>query len=114
LLVIGETSGIARAFGPGSTVHCCCGTHSSARPCPCPDCPVLGVRAHDHAVDPDQRLTSGRNCTGATADDPGILTVVALALASASLALPSLHDQLSFATPSPLHDRAVDASRPPP
>jgi hypothetical protein len=114
LLLIGESSGIARAFGPGATVHCCCGDHTSARPCPCPDCPVLRVRGHHHDGDAEARLAAGRDCSGGSADDPGILTVVAVAIVSLAVPVPSLRDTLTFAPPRSLRDRTVDAARPPP
>ncbi|MDB4969558.1 MAG: hypothetical protein JWN44_5247 [Myxococcales bacterium] len=112
LLVLGETSGLARAFGPGSTVHCCCGTHASARPCPCPDCPVTMLRAaaHDHAT----RLMAGRDCRGERSDDPGVLTVVALVAAAPALDAPLLRATLDFVSPSAILDRFSDVARPPP
>ena len=113
LLVVGETSGIARAFGPGAIVHCCCGDHQSARPCPCPDCPVLLRRAHDHRHH-DARLMTARDCSGASVDDPGVLRVVAAALAVPSLTSPSPRLAADFAAPRALADRATDPARPPP
>jgi hypothetical protein len=113
LLMWGETSGLARAFGPGSTVHCCCGTHASARPCPCPDCPVTILRAHD-AGDHDTRLTAGRDCSGSRLDDPGILTVVALAVVTPSLAPPLTHAPATFPSAIAFTDRNPDVPRPPP
>lgn len=111
LLVVGETSGIARAFGPGATIHCCCGDHSVARPCPCPDCPVLLRRAHSHQ---DARVVAARDCTGSSVDDPGVLQVVAVALALPSL--PSLAPAVAvrWTAPRAPSDRLPDSARPPP
>ncbi|HEX6839787.1 MAG TPA: hypothetical protein VF334_24595 [Polyangia bacterium] len=114
LVVVGETSGVARAFGPGATVHCCCGAHASARPCPCPDCPVTLRRAPRHDLGAAQ-LTPPRDCDGAGAGDPGVLHVVALAPhARFAVAIPAPAGALAFAAPSPLAGRAVDVGRPPP
>lgn len=117
LLVIGETSGVARAFAPGATVPCCCGAHSAARPCPCPDCPVSLHRPprDDHGQRAQVRLAAGRDCEGAAADEPGLLTVVALAaLEPTSVWAPRAVRRLGYAAPLPLHGRAVDVGRPPP
>ncbi len=114
LVVVGETSGVARAFGPGATVHCCCGAHASARPCPCPDCPVTLRRAPRHDLG-DARLTAAPDCDGADAGDPGVLHVVAIAPAApAAIGTPSPSRALAFAAPSSLCSRAVDVGRPPP
>ncbi len=114
LVVIGETSGVARAFGPGATVHCCCGAHASARPCPCPECPVTLRRAPRHDLG-DARLTAPPDCDGADAGDPGVLHVVAVAPAPLpAVAAPAPSPRLAFAAPSRLFGRAVDVGRPPP
>ena len=114
LVVVGETSGVARAYGPGATVHCCCGAHASARPCPCPDCPVTLRRAPRHDVGAAQ-LTAPRDCDGASAGDPGVLHVVAIAPhARVAVAILAPAGALAFAAPSPLSGRAVDVGRPPP
>ncbi|HEX9100948.1 MAG TPA: hypothetical protein VF997_02025 [Polyangia bacterium] len=113
-VVVGETSGVARALGPGATVHCCCGAHASARPCPCPDCPVTLRRAPRHDVG-DARLGAAHDCAGATAGDPGVLHVVAIApRARLAVASSPPTGRLAFAAPSPLRGRAVDVGRPPP
>jgi hypothetical protein len=113
-VVIGETSGVARAFGPGATVHCCCGAHASARPGPCPDCPVTLRRAPRHDIGAAQ-LTAAPDCTGADAGDPGVLHVVAIAPpAPLAVANRAPATALAFAAPSPLRGRAVDVGRPPP
>ncbi|MCU1278854.1 MAG: hypothetical protein JWM53_2400 [bacterium] len=114
LVVVGESSGVARAFGPGSTVHCCCGTHSAARPCPCPDCPVTLHRATPHDVG-DARLAAGRDCNGSSADEVGVLGMLAVAPHAIFAALaPDAIGAAHVAAPSPLHGRAVDVGRPPP
>ncbi|MGZ3439085.1 MAG: hypothetical protein ACXVDD_06205 [Polyangia bacterium] len=114
LVVVGETSGVARAFGPGSSVHCCCGTHAAARPCPCPDCPVTLHRAPPRD-EGDARLAAGRDCSGATADDAGVLTVLAVAPRPLfAVAAPELVGAAYVAAPTPLRGRAVDVGRPPP
>lgn len=114
VIVLGETSGVARAYGPGATVHCCCGAHASARPCPCPDCPVTLRRAPRHDIGAAQ-LAAAPDCDGSALHDPGILHLVALAShAPFSVAAPAPHGALAFAAPSALCSRAVDIGRPPP
>lgn len=114
LAFVGESSGVARAFGPGATVHCCCGAHAAARPCPCPDCPVTLRRAPRHNLGAPQ-FTAAPDCDGSGARDPGILHVVAVAPhARVAVAVPSPIAVLAFAAPSPLRTRAVDIGRPPP
>ncbi|HSN31816.1 MAG TPA: hypothetical protein VLU41_03960 [Ideonella sp.] len=114
LVVVGETSGVARAFGPSATVHCCCGVHASARPCRCPDCPVALRRALRHDLGAAQLLAT-HDCDGNDGGDPGVLHVVAIApRVPAAAAAPSPMDALAFAAPSPLRGRAVDVGRPPP
>ena len=114
LVVVGETSGVARAYGPGATVHCCCGAHASARPCPCPDCPVTLRRAPRHDIGAAQ-LSAARECDGADAGDPGTLHVLAIAPpVRFAVATPAPTGALAFAAPSPLRGRAVDVGRPPP
>ena len=114
LVVVGETSGVARAFGPGATVHCCCGAHASARPCPCPDCPVALRRAARHDIG-DARLAAAHDCSGASAEEAGVLSVLAVA-PRAPLAVATIDPvRLAYtATASPLRSRAVDVGRPPP
>jgi hypothetical protein len=111
VLLVGETSGVARAFGPGSTVRCCCGPHASARPCPCPDCPVMRLRAHEHEA---WAAAVGPNCSGARDEDPGILSIVALALAPPALAIHTTAVSLAFASPLAPRTRPLEADRPPP
>jgi hypothetical protein len=111
-LVVVETSGLARAFGPGATVHCCCGAHSSARPCPCPDCPVSLHRAPAH-VD-ETRVATAPDCHGHHAGDPGVLTVLAIVAAPLALPIPTPLLARVFATPSTPPSRTVDVARPPP
>lgn len=112
--LVGETSGVARAFGPGATVHCCCGAHASARPCPCPDCPVTLRRAPAHDVGASQ-LAAARECDGADAGDPGVLHVVAVSpRAPSSIAAPPPTGALDSFAPSALRTRSVDPTRPPP
>src|SRR4051812_36518695 len=104
LAVIGETSGVARAFGPGSTVHCCCGTHASARPCPCPDCPVTLHRAAPHDIG-DAQLAAGRDCNGSTSDDAGVLSVLAVVADTMfAVAAPAFSGAAYVAPPAPLRD----------
>jgi hypothetical protein len=111
LLVVGETSGVARAFGPGSTVRCCCGPHASARPCPCPDCPVMRLRAHRHEA---SAAALGRNCSGPRDDDPGILSIVALAVTPPALAVDRIGVAFALASAPAPRVRWLDAARPPP
>jgi hypothetical protein len=114
LVVVGETSGVARAFGPGSSVHCCCGTHAAARPCPCPDCPVTLHRAPTRD-EGDARLAAGRDCDGASADDVGVLRVLAVAPRTIfAFAAPDPIGAADVTAPTPLRGRAVDVGRPPP
>jgi hypothetical protein len=114
LVVVGETSGVARAFGPGSSVHCCCGTHSAARPCPCPDCPVTLHRAPPSDAG-DARVAAGRDCNGASSDDVGVLTVLAVAPRMIfAVAAPNPIGAAHVDAPTPLRGRAVDVGRPPP
>jgi hypothetical protein len=114
LIVLGELSGVARAFGPGATVHCCCGAHASARPCPCPDCPA-GVgragRRHRPATPP---VLDGRNCDGSHADDAGVLQVLAALPALPMLAALPVRRRDDLPIPLALHGRAPDPTRPPP
>jgi hypothetical protein len=115
LVVLGETSGVARAIGPTETVHCCCGSHAAARPCPCPDCPVTLRRAAPHDIGNPQ-LTAARDCSGGgDAGDPGVLAVRAIAPALFSaLAAPHPRRFAYVAVASPFRTRAVDIGRPPP
>jgi len=114
LVVVGETSGMARAIGPGATVHCCCGAHASARPCPCPDCPVTLHRAAPHDIGA-ARMTAAHDCSGGDAGDPGVLSVRAIApeLFSA-VAAPHPRRFAYVPVASPFRTRAVDIGRPPP
>ena len=114
VVVLGEASGVARAFGPGSSVHCCCGTHSAARPCPCPDCPVTLHRAAPRDVG-DARLAAGHDCNGSAADEVGVLTMLAVAPHTMlAVAAPAPIGAAHVAAPTPLVGRAVDVGRPPP
>ena len=114
LALVGETSGVARAFGPGATVRCCCGAHASARPCPCPDCPVTLRRAPARNAGPSH-IGAARACDGADAGDPGVLHVVAVSpRAPFSIAAPFATGALASFAPSPLRTRALDPTRPPP
>ena len=114
LVVVGETSGIARAIGPGETVHCCCGAHAAARPCPCPDCPVTLRRARPHNLGAAQ-LTAARDCSGGDAADPGVLAVRATAPEGVfAIAAPHPRRFAYAVATSPFGTRAVDVGRPPP
>lgn len=113
LVVLGETSGVARAFGPGAIVHCCCGAHSTARPCPCPDCPVTLRRERPRDAGPSQ-LAAAHGCDGADASDPGVLHVVAVAPdLPAAVAAPSPTSTLRWPSPALLQTRSLDTNRPP-
>lgn len=111
--MIGESSGLARAFGPGSTIACCCGTHWTARRCRCPDCPVV-ARGRQRPAAGD-RFAAEHDCDGAGNVDPGVLTVSALPVAAAP---PSAAPPFAGALPPPAipvrPGRAVDVDRPPP
>jgi hypothetical protein len=114
LLLAGESSGLARAFGPGSSITCCCGPHSTARPCRCPDCPV-STRRTLHAAPPGDHLFADHGCDGAGADDPGVLTVLALPLTTPpATAGPRFAGVV--ATPALVirSGRALEVDRPPP
>jgi hypothetical protein len=112
LLVLGEVSGVARAFGPGATVHCCCGAHMSARPCPCPDCPAARVRLpHKREA---ARLDAARNCDGASADDPGVLQVLAALPSPPAIVVTSTRAAVALVAPTRLRSRTLDPTRPPP
>lgn len=114
LALLGETSGVARAYGPGAWVHCCCGIHSSARPCRCDTCPVAKLRTPAVEHD-DGRVAGARHCDGSVAGDPGVLRVVAtLTELPAPPSLPLSLAATFFAEPTPLRGRAVDVGRPPP
>lgn len=114
LVVLGESSGVARAFGPGSTVDCCCGEHAAARPCHCATCPVTKLRTR--STDPaDGHVCPPRDCDGHTAGDPGVLRVLATPTpALPALAAPLAFARVVFAAPLPLRSRILDAGRPPP
>jgi hypothetical protein len=114
LLVIGESSGVARAFGLSSDVTCCCGTHASARPCGCRACPAAPHR-HRLAAEGDQ-LTATHDCDGGGhAAAPGVLAVRALPPTLVAVVdLPALVGLIARATPLCRAGRAVDVGRPPP
>ncbi|MCA1664522.1 MAG: hypothetical protein LC659_09670 [Myxococcales bacterium] len=114
LVLVGETSGVARAIGPGTIVRCCCGAHATARPCPCPDCPVTLRRAAQHDVGA-ARLTAAHDCSGADAGDPGVLAVRAIAPASRDFVTAPHPRRFAYVfVASPVRTRAVDIGRPPP
>jgi hypothetical protein len=114
LVVLGETSGVARAIGPNETVHCCCGSHAAARPCPCPDCPVTLRRAAPHDIGAAQFIAA-HDCTGGDPGDPGVLAIRAVSPdRSHPIAAPHPHRLAYVAVTSPFRTRAVDIGRPPP
>lgn len=114
LVLLGESSGLARAFGPGTSVRCCCGEHQVARPCHCPSCPA--TRSERTSLQPEeQHLCAGRDCNGDSLNDPGVLRVLAPALERAALVfvpLASAHEMP--AAPLPLRGRILELNRPPP
>jgi hypothetical protein len=114
LLVLGEVSGVARAYGPGSSVHCCCGEHAAARPCPCAACLSRRVRSADGAAPAHSCLGAGRDCHGVSADDPGVLLVLAALSSPPALAVRADGGRLELSVPRRLRGRAVDLRRPPP
>jgi hypothetical protein len=114
LVLLGEVSGVARAFGPGASVRCCCGAHASARPCPCPDCPAGRVRSAKGAAPRHSCLGAGRHCDGSSADDPGVLLMLAALPAPPALAAAAGAGRLDFAAPLPPRGRGLDPRRPPP
>ncbi|HEY1585947.1 MAG TPA: hypothetical protein VGH63_09690 [Polyangia bacterium] len=114
LVVVVETSGVARAIGPGETVHCCCGSHAAARPCPCPDCPVTLRRAAPHDIGAAQ-LSAAHDCSGGDAGDPGVLAVRAIApILALAVAAPRPRRFAYVVASAPVRTRAVDIGRPPP
>ena len=111
-LVLLEGSGLARAFGEGATVHCCCGDHSAARRCRCKACPTARRGATARA-DGD-RLAAARECDGVSGD-AGVLMIVAVPAPVTALLPVQPPAVRVFATaPPPLIDRAPDFARPPP
>jgi hypothetical protein len=114
LLIVGEVSGVARAYGPGSSVHCCCGAHLSARPCPCGACPSKRVRSAEGAAPAHSCLGVGRDCNGASLDDPGVLVMLAALPSPPSLAARTDGGRLDFAAPARPTERALEPRRPPP
>lgn len=114
IVFVGETSGVARAFGAAATVRCCCGAHASARPCPCPDCPVTLRRAAPHDLG-SARFAAAAGCAGSAGDDIGLLRVAAVApRAPFVLGRPAALVMRPVAASSVLRTRAVDVGRPPP
>ena len=114
LLIVGEVSGVARAYGPGSSVHCCCGAHLSARPCPCAACPSRRVRSADKTGPTHSCLGVGRDCSGTSLDDPGVLVMLAALPSPPSLAVGDQVGRLVLAAPPRPGERALDPRRPPP
>ncbi len=110
-LVLLEGTGIARAFGHGGDVSCCCGEHSAARECHCHDCPVVKRRTL-HAPDA-ARLDAARDCDGQVANDT---LLVMVALPPAPLGLSSLLDGAALSAQAPTIPplRLIEAGRPPP
>ncbi len=113
VVVAVETSGVARAIGPAATVHCCCGAHASARPCPCPDCPVTLRRAAPKDVG-DARIAADPGCDGHSAADPGVLTVLAVVAPLIAVVVPEPRAFVASYSRSSLHTRTLDVARPPP
>jgi hypothetical protein len=113
LLVVGESSGLARAFSQKSAVSCCCGSHWAARPCRCPDCPAS---ARKRTVTPSgDHLLADHDCDGAGSDDATVLSVVAVVMAQPSAArAPGPVAALRGATVLVRSGRAVEVDRPPP
>jgi hypothetical protein len=114
LLLVGESSGLARAFGRGSTIDCCCGPHSTARPCRCPDCPVSARRTL-RAAPAGDHLLADHGCDGAGADEAGVLTVLALPLgAPPATAGPRFAGFVTAPSVLVRSGRALELDRPPP
>ena len=114
LLLVGESSGLARAFGPGSTIDCCCGPHSTARPCRCPDCPVSSRRTL-HAAPAGDHLFADHGCDGAGADEAGVLSVLALPFAPPpATAAPRVAGFVAALPVLIRSGRALEVDRPPP
>jgi hypothetical protein len=114
LLLVGESSGLARAFGAGSTIDCCCGPHSTARPCRCPDCPVSSRRTL-HAAPTGDHLFADHGCDGAGADEAGVLAVLALPLsAPPATAGPRFAGFVAALAVLVRSGRALEVDRPPP
>jgi len=113
LLLVGEASGVARAFGRGASVACCCGAHFAARPCPCPDCPSSTQRALTRAPS-GARVDAGHACDGAGSDPAGVLQVLAtLPAAPALAAAPAARPSVLVRRAEP-RGRIVELDRPPP
>jgi len=111
LLVVVESAGVARAIGLGSTVSCCCGRHSIARPCNCLRCPSKLRHAeahHDHGA----TVVALGQCTPST--EEGALLVVATVVAAPSLPVPVALGELTRLAIAAPRSVQPEPARPPP
>ena len=125
LVVVFETTGVARALDRGPVVTCCCGSHTVDHPCGCRTCPAGRARrvaapagstgaANELDSEPDSATPQLGSChvtsrAGAVTSLPAVPPLRAplpsLRLASAGF---------PHSAAAPLRDRLLLASRPPP
>lgn len=111
-LVLVEGAGVARGFGRGTQVRCCCGTHASARRCKCKACPIAMRR--EGRVPAHDGLAAGQSC--AEQGDEAVLAVVALPARPFGIVLvappPARAERHRIGPPPRGH--ALELPRPPP
>lgn len=114
LLVVGESAGVARAMGLGSTVSCCCGRHVIARPCPCSTCPARRrlVESSDGHAHASAAVIPVGTCMPSS--EAGVLAVLATPTIAPAFFVPRLVAELALETPLALRSIAIETARPPP
>lgn len=110
-LLVVETAGVARAFGRGARVSCCCGTHATARPCKCKRCPAARQHARDDGG--GDRLAAGRDCDGDVVGDE-VLKPLAVVTRPLWPRLRRPGRRLPARVPAAPTVRLIEAERPPP
>jgi len=114
VLLVAESSGVARAFGPGSIVTCCCGPHSAARRCKCLHCPVAQRDDHDHDHERGgARIAAAQDCDG-NAPEEAVLDVEALLITPIAVPTPAAMSLRATWSLPELADRLTEPTRPPP